>query len=117
MCRSSAIVGSAPGRCTLSATAVPSWSVARYTCPSDAAATGASSTDAKHTCRGAFSSASTIANASAVGNGGTLSCSCVSSARYSAGSRSERDESACPALMIAGPRLEITSRSSAARFG
>ena len=43
------------------------------------------------------------------------SCSLESSRRYSVGSRSEREESACPALMTAGPRLLITSRSSVAR--
>ena len=43
---SARIASAIPGYCTLTATARPSWSVARWTCPIDAAATGCSSNSA-----------------------------------------------------------------------
>ncbi len=70
------------GRCTLTATGVPSRSVARCTCPSEAAARGFSSNVAKAFDSRTPRSASMIACTSGNGNGLTLSCSRVSASMY-----------------------------------
>mmetsp|Transcript_22275 Transcript_22275/g.51063 ORF Transcript_22275/g.51063 Transcript_22275/m.51063 type:complete len:257 (+) Transcript_22275:309-1079(+) len=80
-----------------------------------AAATGSGSTSSKTPSKSRPSSDSTIRNAISFENVGTSSWSFCSSSRYSPGSRSGRLARACPALMMAGPRPAMTSRSSPAR--
>mmetsp|Transcript_29707 Transcript_29707/g.73601 ORF Transcript_29707/g.73601 Transcript_29707/m.73601 type:complete len:282 (-) Transcript_29707:12-857(-) len=104
------------GRCTFSATSFPpSRSVARYTCPREAAAIGDGVIIANISSSGRPSSVSTHSNASASLNVGSASCREVSSSRYCAGSRSGRVESAWPTLTNAGPSVVSFSRSWFAR--
>ena len=92
------------GRCTLSATSLPlSSSVARYTCPSEAAAMGLGVMVANIASSGRPSSRSTVSNASASENVGSASCKDVSSSRYAVGRRSGRVLSAWPTFTNAGP--------------
>lgn len=53
--------------------------------------------------------------ASALGNGGTRSCSVLSASAYSGGTKSGRTERACPTLMAVGPACWTSSRSCWAR--
>ena len=119
--RSSATFSSTSGRCTLTATSSPpSASLARYTCPSDAAATGsakAASASAKVRERGPPSSSSRMARASSEAKGWTLSCRVLSSAVYASGRMSGRMLTAWPILMYAGPASVSSCRSSRARAG
>mmetsp|Transcript_19573 Transcript_19573/g.62892 ORF Transcript_19573/g.62892 Transcript_19573/m.62892 type:complete len:294 (+) Transcript_19573:967-1848(+) len=116
MYKSNAMACSQLGRCTFRATSSKSpTSFARYTCPMLAAATGSSSTSWYTSSNLMPKLASTMASATSVSKGGTRSCSFCSSTRYSAGKRSGRDASACPALMIAGLISQSASVSSLAR--
>ena len=80
------MVSAMPGYCTLTATARPSWVIARCTCPIEAAAIGSGSQRAKARSGGRPSSASTTPAASSALIGGTLSCSRLS-VRRTAGDR------------------------------
>jgi len=64
-----------PGYCTFTATARPSWVIARWTCPIDAAAIGSGSQRANARSGGRPSSSVTTPAASSGLIGGTLSCS------------------------------------------
>mmetsp|Transcript_4989 Transcript_4989/g.19897 ORF Transcript_4989/g.19897 Transcript_4989/m.19897 type:complete len:217 (-) Transcript_4989:45-695(-) len=128
--RSSAISSTMPGRCTLTATsrvgcasppASPAAAAARtrqrYTCPRLAAATGAASASSMPSSERSAagpSSAAISARACSVGKAGTRSCSCLSASTYVAGTRSERLDATCPALMSAGPSATSASRRRAA---
>mmetsp|Transcript_3096 Transcript_3096/g.4343 ORF Transcript_3096/g.4343 Transcript_3096/m.4343 type:complete len:213 (+) Transcript_3096:1119-1757(+) len=109
------MMSSQPGRCTFSATSAPfTRSRARYTCPIEAAAMGPGCTSSKTSSKGRPRSSATTWKASASLKGGTWSCSFCSSTRYSLGSRSGREASACPALIMAGPKpVRIFSSCSA----
>ena len=107
--RSISIVSVTPGRCTLTATRVPSGSVALYT---DRCWPWRSAS-----CRGGeqlldrrAEPASTRGRISSHGSVGTSSCSLPSTARTGS-TRSRRVASSCPILTNAGP-----SRSSACRM-
>ncbi len=80
------MVSAMPGYCTFTATARPSWVIARCTCPIDAAAIGSGSQRANARSGGRPSSDSTTPAASPALIGGTLSCS-RDSARRAAGDR------------------------------
>ena len=67
------MVSAIPGYCTLTATARPSWVMARCTCPIDAAAIGSGSQVAKTSPGGAPSSSVITCAASSGLIGGTLS--------------------------------------------
>ena len=87
-----------PGRCTFTATTRPLRSTARWTCPSEAAATGVFSNSAKAFDIFTPSSEVTMASTSANGNGSTSSCRRVSASRKGAGSRSARVDRSWPTL-------------------
>jgi hypothetical protein len=80
------MVSAMPGYCTLTATARPSWVIARCTCPIDAAAIGSGSQVAKACSGGRPSSSVTTWAANSGLIGGTLSCSLLS-VRRAAGAR------------------------------
>ena len=107
---SDSICRCAPGRCTFTATAFPFGSVARCTCPIDAAATGSSSKSRKSRAIVLPSSSSITRSASANGNGRTSSWSGRSSAMMSGGTTSGRVDSSCPNLTNVGPSSSNTSR-------
>ena len=116
---SSEMAASAPGLCTFTATASTEPSeramLPLYTCPRLADAMG----DAESASFFAFaapSSASRMRRASASSNGGTASCSVLSSMMYAFGSRSWRLLKTCPSFTYVGPSDTSTSRSCAARF-
>ncbi len=72
------MVSAMPGYCTLTATARPSWVMARCTCPMDAAAIGSGSQRANASSGGRPSSSRMTPAASSALIGGTLSCSRLS---------------------------------------
>ena len=78
------------GRCTLTTTARPSFSVARWTWAREAAANGSGSIDPYSSSGSAPSSAGDDPAALSQGNGGTVLWSLSSSVRHSAGSASAR---------------------------
>jgi len=80
------MVSAMPGYCTLTATARPSWVIARCTWPIEAAAIGSGSQVAKARSGGWPSSSVMTCAASSGLIGGTLSCSRLS-VRRAAGDR------------------------------
>jgi hypothetical protein len=80
------MVSAMPGYWTLTATARPSWVIARCTCPMEAAAIGSGSQVANARSGGEPSSSVTTCAASSALIGGTLSCSRLS-VRRAAGDR------------------------------
>ena len=74
------------GRCTFTATSVPSCRVARWTWAVEAAANGSRSKVAYSSSGGAPSSSMMRSRTSSLGNGGTASCSLESSVAMSIGS-------------------------------
>ena len=95
--------GRVPGLRIFTATSVPSISVALYTCPMEAAATGSGVITLNTSATGRPRSSSMILNASADGNGGTRSCSLVSSSITSSSTRSGRFARFWPSLTNRGP--------------
>ena len=84
------------GRCTLTTTSVPSASVARWTCASEAAPSGSRSKEAKRASGGAPSSERTMLSTCSYGKGGTVFWSLSSSVRQAAGRTSARLETIWP---------------------
>ena len=116
--RSRAISARMPGRCTFTATTVSlPLSVALYTCPMEADATGSGDILLKTVSTLRPSCCLITVRASSDGNGGTASCSWRSSSAYASGIRSVRMESACPSLMKVGPSCSHSARASFARCG
>eukprot|EP00982_Pelagococcus_subviridis_P012183 31151-Pelagococcus_subviridis.AAC.7 len=131
--RSSVTTSRIRGRCTFTATSPPhvsnslastpgalSRSLALYTCPMDAAATGASNAPTSSNTSSRSSPpncALTSARASSLENGATWSRSSCSASRYAFGRRSGRIATACPTFTNAGPCDAMRSRSAAARLG
>mmetsp|Transcript_46117 Transcript_46117/g.68702 ORF Transcript_46117/g.68702 Transcript_46117/m.68702 type:complete len:253 (+) Transcript_46117:3181-3939(+) len=114
--RSRAIISSHLGRWIFSATVSPlDSSLALYTCPIEAAATGSSCTSSNTSPNLIPSSSSTVASASSFENLGTSSCSFCNSSKYSEGNKSGREANACPPLIMAGPSPEMAWRSCFAR--
>mmetsp|Transcript_542 Transcript_542/g.1324 ORF Transcript_542/g.1324 Transcript_542/m.1324 type:complete len:283 (+) Transcript_542:1185-2033(+) len=115
--RSRNMIGSTPGRCTLMATSSPlPRSLARYTCPMDAAATGPSLIASNTSLTGRPRFFSMMANATSSGKAGTSSWRTAISAMKSARRMSGLLASTCPILMNVGPRLASISRSCTARL-
>src|SRR5688500_987727 len=108
--RSWTICSRTPGRCTLTATRRPLRSCARWTWPSDAAASGVGSNSAKALEMRTPSSSATIRSTSVNENGSTLSCRRASAVKEAGGGRSGRVERSWPSLTNVGPSC---SRSSA----
>ena len=73
------------GRCTLTATLVPSWRNARCTCAVEAAANGSGSKEAYSSSGGAPNSSMIATRTWSLGNDGTSSCRRASSSAMSAG--------------------------------
>ena len=86
MPRSARIMRWMSGRCTLTATGVPSCRVARWTWAVEAAANGSGSKVAYSSSGGAPSSSMMRSRTWSLGNGGTASCSLASSVAMSTGS-------------------------------
>ena len=112
--RSFSMVGSMPGRSTLTATsrtAPPrSRRVAKWTCAIEALATGSRSKLSNTSATGRRKARSTVATAMSELKGGTRSCSRASSSAMSGGSRSRRVDSTWPNLTKMGPRRSRASR-------
>ena len=94
--RSALVLATIFGRWTLTATSVPSLSVARWTWAVDAAANGSCSIVPNSSSGGAPSSFWMISAASSHGNGSTSLWSICSSASQSGGSASPRLATICP---------------------
>ena len=95
-----------PGYCTLTATRRPSASLARYTCPIEAAAIGSSSNSANTSLIGSSSSSSITLRMSQKVTVGAASRSAASlrwnSSRYSSGtSPMSRNDITCPTFIAA----------------
>ena len=88
--RSALVLATIRGRWTLTATSVPSWSVARCTWAVDAAANGSCSIVANSSSGGLPSSSWIISRASSQGNGAASLWSFDSSSMSSGGSASPR---------------------------
>lgn len=110
MAISSSIVAPMPGRCTFTATSVPSFSTARCTWAREAAAKGSSSNEANTSGMEPQYSSMTGLTA-AKGSGATRSVSAVSSAISSGGRRSRRRLMSCPNLMKVGPSSSRARRT------
>ena len=106
--------GRVPGLRILTATSVPSFSVPLYTCPMDAAATGSGVMTSNTSLVGFPKSSSMIWKASEDGNGGTRSCSLVSSSMTSSSTRSGLLARFWPSLTKSGPSEVRVFLSSAA---
>ena len=101
------------GRCTLTATSRPSRSVARCTCPSDAAAIGSASNGSNpFDSRTPKLLLERSARRPRTKTARRSSCSRPSASRYGGGSRSARVDSSCPSLMNAGPSRSRSAGSS-----
>ncbi|MNV39382.1 hypothetical protein D3C71_1309590 [compost metagenome] len=109
--RSASITSRMPGRRIFSTTAVPSCSVARCACASEAAAMGVSSSHANTSVAGAPRSRSSCSRTCAYGSAGTAFCSSENSAIQSGGNRSTRVASTWPSLTKVGPRSSIARRT------
>ena len=115
MYKSSTTCGRVPGRNIFTATSVPSdFSVALYTCPIDAAAMGSGVMYSKISDGFLPASSSMIRIASSVGNGGTRSCSLVSSSIVTSSTRSGRFARFCPSFTNSGPKLVSVSLNAVA---
>mmetsp|Transcript_1389 Transcript_1389/g.4166 ORF Transcript_1389/g.4166 Transcript_1389/m.4166 type:complete len:200 (+) Transcript_1389:1760-2359(+) len=99
------IIGSIPGRCTLTATVSPlAFNFALYTWPKLAAAIGSGVISSNTSFTGFPNSSSMSANASSLLNAGTSSCNFVSSSMKSARTTSGLFANTCPAFTNAGPK-------------
>ena len=104
------------GRSTLTATGVPSGSSAKWTCATDALATGVWSNDRNTSSIGlAVDADERRLDLRRTGNGGTRSCSFASSSAMSGGRRSRRVDSIWPNLTKIGPSSSSASRRRTAR--
>ena len=108
------MVSLTPGRCTFTATAVPSGNVARYTWPMLAAASGSWSKVVNSSSTVPPSSASMRSRICSHGSVGTSSWSFASSTARSGVTRSRRVARICPILMNAGPSLSRAWRTRTA---
>ena len=109
--------GLVPGRRIFTATSAPpssGTSVALYTCPMLAAATGSGVMVANTAFTSRPASSRMMSNASPVGKGGTRSCSRVSSSIRSSSTRSGRFARFCPSFTNSGPRLVRASLNAVA---
>jgi hypothetical protein len=114
-CRSCRTVAATFGYCTLTATSVPSASVARCTWPSDAAANASGSKRAKRSSGGAPSSRMSMSRTRSYGMGGTLDCTTASRSSASLGKRSVRIESIWTSFMNA-PRSSVEPATMRSAF-
>ena len=95
------MASAAPGYCTFTATSVPSGATARWTWPTEAAATGIGSNRRNTRSGGEPSSFSTTSAASDGAIGGTSACSEARAARASSGSPSMTTEANWPSFINA----------------
>mmetsp|Transcript_8796 Transcript_8796/g.37168 ORF Transcript_8796/g.37168 Transcript_8796/m.37168 type:complete len:415 (+) Transcript_8796:1912-3156(+) len=117
MNKSKITCGRVPGRKIFTATSLPpsdSTSVALYTWPMLAAATGSGVMVANTWLISTPASSRMMSNASPVGKGGTRSCSRVSSSMRSSSTRSGRFARFCPSFTNRGPRLVRASLNASA---
>ena len=105
---------STPGYCTFTATSRPSRSVARWTWPIDAAATGSGFHSRNRWSGSLPSSSRTTCSARLGAIGGTSACRVASAARASGGSPSAMKENIWPAFMIAPFMLPSSRATSSA---
>ena len=103
------------GYCSLQASRLPSFAVARWTCPSDAAAQERSSNEPKRLCQSGPSSAIMRRLTKAGPMGGASLCSFDSSSAYSGGSTSGMVAMSWATFMI-GPLSPPSALVSAAAF-
>ena len=114
MSRSAVTWALASGRWTLSTTEVPSRRAPLWTCATDAAASGSSSTPAKTSGIGRPSSDSTALATTGHGDAGTSDCSCASSRANAGPMRSGRVASIWPSLTNVTPPSASASRTDRA---
>mmetsp|Transcript_22532 Transcript_22532/g.72493 ORF Transcript_22532/g.72493 Transcript_22532/m.72493 type:complete len:264 (-) Transcript_22532:2-793(-) len=94
---------------------LPTFNVATWTCPKDAAATGSSSKSAKISDTSfTFSSSATICFARAPENAGTSSCNDFKTSTYSFSTTSVLVERTCPNFTNVGPNCSNESRAKTA---
>ncbi|MNN53595.1 hypothetical protein D3C81_1683590 [compost metagenome] len=114
--RSWAITGLRPGRITLTTTSSPVFSCAACTCATEAEASGSTSKRLNTSLIFLPSCSSISLTDTCESNGGTRSCSFISSSAMSSGSRSRRVDRICPNLMKIGPRSCNARRKRAPRL-
>ena len=114
MSRSAVTWARASGRWTLSTTEVPSRRAPLWTCATEAAASGSSSTPAKTSGRGRPSSDSTALATTGHGDAGTSDCSWASSRANAGPMRSGRVASIWPSLTNVTPPSARASRTDRA---
>ena len=114
MSRSAVTWALASGRWTLSTTEVPSRRAPLWTCATEAAASGSSSTPAKTSGRGRPSSDSTALATTGHGDAGTSDCSWASSRANAGPMRSGRVASIWPSLTNVTPPSARASRTDRA---
>src|SRR5256885_6660202 len=116
-CRSAWIASATPGYWTLTATARPSLSVARWTWPIEAAAMGSGSKSANARASGRPRSSSTTPSTAPKETGSALSCRRASrrwnSGRTSSGTRPRSTADSVWPIFIAAPRMPEKTRTSA----
>ena len=104
------ITRSMPGRIAFTTTSRPSFSTALWTWATEAEASGCRSNLRKASSTGWRRACSTMRTNSSAGNGGTSSCSLLSSRQMSTGTRSGRVDRSWPNLTKMGPRSSIARR-------
>ena len=107
---SSANSSRTPGRWILMTTFLPLWSVARWTCATDAEPSGVLSTVVKSLLSGCLSSVSMMFLTVENDRGVVSSRSRLNASQYSWGMRSGLMLSSCPSLMYAPPNSSIAAR-------
>src|ERR687892_40902 len=115
--RSASTALSMPGYCSLHASARPSWAVARWTWPSEAAAAASSSKSWNLERQSGPSSAAMRRRTNGRPIGGAAACSWASSAAYSLGSASGMVASSWATFMSGPLRPPSARRSSSACWG